>query len=618
MAVRYPSFDDLNRKRIRDSIAFNSLKSKLINGPGAGAFPAAFANTPTPSISLTPSITPTYTSTPTVTPTISLTPTNTVTPSITKTITPSVSISPSITPSITETPTNTPTISITPSVTPTISETPTITPTISITPSITPTISVTPSISPTNTLTPSTTRTPQPTPTVTPSTSFTPTPSYTPNFIPSPTPTPYQFYLDGPGQTGVQGVVYNSFITSRFLFNGTGTSPIFPTDMFIYYNGTIVATASFNTQPGNNRLGTPFTWIVNYNDTNSPRFNGVFTNGPVYFTDSFPLSPTPTPSPTMPESPTPTPSPSPEVTPTPTSTFTNNNILFDKSSFVGKVNEPYLTALNAAVDRWSTYLRIPQARVDIIRSIDPTFNGIRINNYTEYNDPSSTTIASCGVYNFYIFNGGVGHQLCTGTFNLNVNLKYASTYSAQDWANVMTHEIGHALGIGQFWQSFFETYGSEPPSNYFLNASAYNALSAAYGTLLGGRPKVALESGGGSGTTSSHWENDFRDSSAAGSLGFNYPGLYNELMCGFYSKTISFKLSPISIKCLTDFGYEEVTPGASEGNPTLVNALIAGIQGVSEGESIIKFEHCKEPKELGSGDVFDKNGDLLYTGVIFS
>jgi hypothetical protein len=67
-----------------------------------------------------------------------------LTPTPTPSITPTISLTPTITPSIT------PTISITPSITPTIPITPSITPTISITPSITPTISITPSITPTS------------------------------------------------------------------------------------------------------------------------------------------------------------------------------------------------------------------------------------------------------------------------------------------------------------------------------------------------------------------------------------------------------------------------------------------------------------------------------------
>jgi hypothetical protein len=92
-------------------------------------------STPTPTVTLTISLTPTLTPTPTVTRTSTVTPT----------VTPTISITPTIT--VTPTSTPTPTISITPSVT----QTQTITPTISITPTLspTPTLTPTPSITPT-------------------------------------------------------------------------------------------------------------------------------------------------------------------------------------------------------------------------------------------------------------------------------------------------------------------------------------------------------------------------------------------------------------------------------------------------------------------------------------
>jgi hypothetical protein len=74
-------------------------------------------------------------------------------------------VTPTVTPSVTSTKTPTPTT------TPTVTPTRTVTPTVTRTPTVTPTISVTPTITPTKTVTP--TRTPTPTTTPTPSlTSF--------------------------------------------------------------------------------------------------------------------------------------------------------------------------------------------------------------------------------------------------------------------------------------------------------------------------------------------------------------------------------------------------------------------------------------------------------------
>ena len=115
-----------------DFICENTLDKPLV----------PLTQTPTPTVTVTPSITPTNTITPTVTVTPSITPTNTVTPTITPTITltPTVTITPTVTPTITLTPTNT----VTPTVTPTITFTPTRTltptPTRTLTPTPTPCI----------------------------------------------------------------------------------------------------------------------------------------------------------------------------------------------------------------------------------------------------------------------------------------------------------------------------------------------------------------------------------------------------------------------------------------------------------------------------------------------
>jgi hypothetical protein len=130
---------------------------------------AVVTPTPTPTQTTTPtdtpSVTPTPTDTPSITPTQTTTPTDTpsVTTSSTPTNTPSntPSVTPTDTPSVTPTPTKT--ASVTPSVTSTQTGTPAITSTQTGTPAITPTNSATPAI--TSTVTPTTTRTPTPTPT---------------------------------------------------------------------------------------------------------------------------------------------------------------------------------------------------------------------------------------------------------------------------------------------------------------------------------------------------------------------------------------------------------------------------------------------------------------------
>jgi hypothetical protein len=130
-------------------------------------------STPTPTVTETPTQTPTESSTPTQTPTKSQTPTTTPTETPTET--------PTVTPTPSETPTNTPTNteSSTPTQTPTLSPTNTITPT--ETPTETPTVTPTPSETPTNT--PTNTETPTNTITQTPTSTETPTPTKTTSYL---------------------------------------------------------------------------------------------------------------------------------------------------------------------------------------------------------------------------------------------------------------------------------------------------------------------------------------------------------------------------------------------------------------------------------------------------
>ena len=123
----------------------------IFQDPTFDFFIQAFPN-PTPSVSLTPGLSPSFTPSVSITPSISITPSVTpsvtvsVTPSVTRT--PSVTFTPTVTPSVTPSVTFTPTVTLTPnaslSVTPPV--TPTRTPSVTRTPTVTPTISVTPAL----------------------------------------------------------------------------------------------------------------------------------------------------------------------------------------------------------------------------------------------------------------------------------------------------------------------------------------------------------------------------------------------------------------------------------------------------------------------------------------
>jgi hypothetical protein len=209
----------------------------------------------------------------------------------------------------------------------------------------------------------------------------------------------------------------------------------------------------------------------------------------------------------------------------------------------------------------------------------------------EYNDSTSNVIASCGVYNYFDLRN---NKFVSNSFFVYINTRWANTFSQQDWVNVLTHELGHALGIGIFWSS---SYSSKPPTNYFLDGSAYTQAQNAYNNICSlVRSQIPLENTGGSGTVSSHWSRTYRPATATGSGGVGYPGFSNELMIGYYSTGFNLILSQLTIKTLVDFGYEEINPGSSEGSPSLASGV-----GMASVGNLIELDcnnHGIKPKPI--------------------
>lgn len=108
--------------------------------------------------------------------------------------------------------------------------------------------------------------------------------------------------------------------------------------------------------------------------------------------------------------------------------------------------------------------------------------------------------------------------------------------------DVITHEMGHVLGVGTLWRrkSLVQGVGSSNPM--FVGTHAVKA----YGDL-GGTSNVPVENTGGLGTAGAHWrETIFR----------------SELMSGFISSAGN-PISAVTVGSLRDLGYE-VDEGAAE------------------------------------------------------
>jgi len=315
-----------------------------------------------------------------------------------------------------------------------------------------------------------------------------------------------------------------------------------------------------------------------------------------------------------------------------TGNVTTSNKLFDKSSWrdavasggVSPNGVSYRHCLDAAADRWYKYIKYNALVKSQIASLvaadyqepwvgirlepgtylenDPTdrFYGQTIPFFKTFRDNTSTTIADSRPIGWAGYTSGGKNRQTTISMQLRLNLRYENA-PADQWVTALTHELGHTLGIGQYWNSY---YNGTPPVNSFLNGAVYTNAQAAYNsiTVLGpsgvpvSRTKYPVENEGGSGSISSHWENNFRSDSAPSII--TYPGLTDELMISTYPMGVPTSarrvISLLSIKQLVDFGWEERNPGASEGNPIFISSATSSARSqIINPELLCKCENRK-------------------------
>lgn len=103
--------------------------------------------------------------------------------------------------------------------------------------------------------------------------------------------------------------------------------------------------------------------------------------------------------------------------------------------------------------------------------------------------------------------------------------------------DVITHEMGHVIGIGTIWEHKGLLAGAGTANPRFTGSNAKKE----YGILKGtGLTPVPVENGGGAGTRDSHWrESVFK----------------NELMSGFIAAPNN-PLSKVTVASLKDLGYQ--------------------------------------------------------------
>ena len=123
-----------------------------------------------------------------------------------------------------------------------------------------------------------------------------------------------------------------------------------------------------------------------------------------------------------------------------------------------------------------------------------------------------------------------------GLFNL--NLAYTSSMEANGTiVDVITHEIGHILGIGTYWGAF-DQHQSTRVNGYATQWKGEQAN--AFYHSLGGVGDIPIEDEYGAGTQGSHWDESVFDT---------------ELMTGF-AETSDMPLSKLTVYALADQGWK--------------------------------------------------------------
>jgi hypothetical protein len=272
--------------------------------------------------------------------------------------------------------------------------------------------------------------------------------------------------------------------------------------------------------------------------------------------------------------------------------------LFNLSSFNIIPDVPYRNALTSAANRWNNLVKYPQYHLDAF----PSYSGVSLTNYTAIHS-TGLTIATCGPLD--VFNYGQpseqpiypGYPTFSSQFNLDVNTRYfvgsGTNMTANDWINVLTHELGHAIGIGTFTQQYvasgyvvptpsgnanFGTLRRLSNNEYPETVKQYNAVAQNI-PLLPLRTAVPLENVGEL-ERLGHWQNNYVPPSsinvAAGVVAIrpSFNGIVNELMVAAYTPGNPNKnfISQLSIGQLKDFRYEEVSPGARESGTLIIDS----------------------------------------------
>jgi Leishmanolysin len=224
--------------------------------------------------------------------------------------------------------------------------------------------------------------------------------------------------------------------------------------------------------------------------------------------------------------------------------------------FLGGLNATQQAAFTGAADRWTGIIvgDLPSVLVDgeVIDDVVIRAQGVAIDGPGQIlgqAGPTHIRPASAGAAAFLTAKGIMSFDTADLT-----RMETAGTLN-----DVITHEMGHVLGIGTLWdrKGLLRRAGTSNPT--FTGDAAMDEYRVLRGD--GRRRRVPVENTGGSGTRDSHWrETVFR----------------NELMSGFIAEPGN-PLSRMTAASLGDLGYQvDIEAGEPYVLPNLVALAEAG------------------------------------------
>ena len=201
--------------------------------------------------------------------------------------------------------------------------------------------------------------------------------------------------------------------------------------------------------------------------------------------------------------------------------------------FLGGLTTAQKNAFKKAADRWSKVIigDVPSVLVgrDVVDDLLIEAQGIAI-------DGPGQILGQAGPTNLRPASAGASAFLPAKGIMQFDSADLAAMQADGTLLDVITHEMGHVIGIGTIWDRKRLLAGAGTANPRFTGANAKRE----YGVLKGiGPTAVPVENGGGPGTRDSHWrESVFK----------------NELMSGFIAAPNN-PISRLTVASLKDLGY---------------------------------------------------------------